>query len=241
MNTIRITTTQNIELEYDLAGLGERIAGYILDMLIIVAYVIIVMMIASRLSVFTEKNGWIFVIIFLPVVFYDLACEVLLNGQSVGKKVMKIKVISIDGSQPTLGQYMIRWLFRLVDFSLSNGLCALICVAVSERKQRVGDMVAGTTLIKTQPRTAFQQTLYTPTPDTNYTVSFPDVVTLSDSDMQLIKEVTLQIKKTGNNYLAYHAAEKIKQLLHIETNLEPAHFLQVVIADYNHLTSNLDR
>ena len=237
MNTIRITTSQNIELEYDLASLGERIAGYIIDMLIIVAYVFIVLMIQNWTSFILKGNGWIWIILFLPVMLYDLVCEVLLNGQSVGKKVMKIKVISIDGGQPSLGQYLIRWLFRLVDFTFSFELCGLICVAVSDRKQRVGDLVAGTTLIRTQPRIAFQQTIYTPTPDLNYTVSFPGVLTLSDKDIQLIKEVVLQIQKTGNNYLAYHAAEKIKQLLQVETNLEPAHFLQVVIADYNHLTS----
>jgi uncharacterized RDD family membrane protein YckC len=237
MNTILITTSQNIDVEYDLASLGERIAGYIIDLLIVIAYVIIVMLIAGSTHLLREETIWVYILLFLPVMFYDLASEVLLNGQSVGKKVMKIKVISIEGGQPSLGQYIIRWLFRLIDFTFTNCLCALISIAVSERKQRVGDMVAGTTLIKTTARTGFQQTLYTPTPDINYTVSFPGVINLSDKDMQLIKEVTLQINRTGNNYLAYHAAEKIKQLLDVQTNLEPAHFLQVVIADYNYLTS----
>lgn len=237
MNTILITTSQNIELEYDLASLGERIVGYIIDFFILLAYIIIVSVIVNQFRFANGKYEWIYIFIYLPAIFYDLACEVLLNGQSIGKKVMKIKVISIDGGQPSLGQYIIRWLFRIVDCLPTSCLCALISIAVSENKQRVGDMVAGTALIKTIARTSFQQTLYTPTPDINYTVSFPGVVHLSDKDMQLIKEVTLQIYKTGNNYLAYHAAEKIKQLLNVETNLEPAHFLQVVIADYNYLTS----
>jgi uncharacterized RDD family membrane protein YckC len=239
MNTIQITTSQNIDVEYDLASLGERIAGYIIDVLIIIAYFIIVFFTATYTHFFNGENYWVFIILSLPALFYDLACEVLLNGQSIGKKVMKIKVISIDGGQPSFGQYVLRWLFRMIDFTFTNNLCALISVAVSEKKQRVGDMVAGTTLIKTQARTNFQQTIYTPTPDINYTVFFPDVINLSDKDMQLIKEVTIQIKRTGNNYLAYHAAEKIKQLLNVQTNLEPAHFLQVVIADYNYLTSKI--
>ena len=237
MNTILITTSQNIELEYDLASLGERIAGYIIDLLIVIAYFILIFFIISSTHIINEGNSWLQLLVYLPAMFYDLACEVFLNGQSVGKKAMKIKVISMDGGQPTLGQYILRWLFRVIDCAITFDLCALICVAVSENKQRVGDMVAGTVLIKTVSRTGFQQTLYTPTPEINYTVSFPGVVNLSDKDMQLIKEVTLQIYKTRNNYLAYHAAEKIKNLLQVETNLEPAHFLQVVIADYNYLTS----
>jgi uncharacterized RDD family membrane protein YckC len=237
MNTIHITTSQNIDVEYDLASLGERIAGYLIDILIIIAYFIILMLINSYSHSLFRDTNWVFILFFLPILFYDLISEILLNGQSVGKKVMKIKVISIDGSQPSLGQYIIRWLFRLVDFTITNDLCALICVAVSENKQRLGDMVAGTTLIRTQPRIAFQQTIYSPTTENNYLVSFPNVINLTDKDMQLIRDVSVQIRKTGNIFLAYHAATKIKQVLQIETDLEPAQFLQVILSDYNYLAS----
>ena len=238
MNTIRITTSQNIELEYDLASLGERMAGAIFDWLIIIAYIIVVMVLFSQFHVFENKSYLIITLVTLPIAFYDLASEALFNGQSIGKRIMKIRVISIEGNQPTIGQYLIRWLFRLIDSTMTYSLCALICVAVSERKQRLGDMVAGTTLIKTSPRTSFQQTLFAPTPDIHYTVSFPLVTSLSDKDVQLIKEVSLQVQKTGNNYLAFQAAEKVKSLLGVETNLDPAYFLQVVIADYNYLTAS---
>lgn len=150
---------------------------------------------------------------------------------------MNIKVVSLDGGQPTLGQYIIRWLFRFIDFAITSNLCALICVAVSERKQRVGDMVAGTTLIKTIPRTAFQQTIYVPTQQVDYTVSFPEVANLGDKDMQLIKEVIININRTGNSMLAFQAAEKIKETLQIQTSLEPIQFLQILLTDYNHITS----
>ncbi len=241
MNTIKISTTQNIELEYELAGLGERIVGRILDFVFIIAYgiVFLVIMGVGDFGRIINTNQWLLLIFFLPVIFYDLVCEVLFNGQSLGKRIMKIKVISIDGSQPSLGQYIIRWLFRLVDFSLTGSICALVSVAVSEKKQRVGDMVAGTTLIKTSPRTFFNQTIYAPTPEVNYTVSFPEVVNLTDADIQLIREVIVHISKTGNLYLAYPTAEKVKKLLNVQTNLEASHFLNVVIADYNYLTAKL--
>jgi hypothetical protein len=185
-----------------------------------------------------DGDGWLLLLLFaLPVVFYDLVCEVFMNGQSVGKRIMNIKVISLDGAQPTLGQYIIRWLFRMIDFSLTSSLCALIAVAVSEKKQRVGDMVAGTTLIKTIPRTAFQQTLYVPTEPVNYQVTFPEVNNLSDQDMQLIKEVIITVNRTGNSMLAYQAAQKIKETLGIQSDLEPMPFLQLVLADYNYTTS----
>lgn len=150
---------------------------------------------------------------------------------------MKLRVISLNGEQATIGQYMIRWLFRMVDIFLFNALPAFIAVAASEKKQRIGDMVAGTVVIKTVPRSTIQQTIYVPTPDLNYTISFPEVSTLSDRDMQLVKEVIMNVNKTGNTMLAYQAAEKIKTSLQVQTSLEPLYFLQVLLADYNHITA----
>lgn len=237
MNSIKITTSQNIELEYELASLGERIVGWLVDWLIILAYA----MIASTIffTTFVGNNNWIAFIFIIPIVFYDLASEVFLNGQSVGKRVMHLKVISLDGNQPTLGQYLIRWVFRFVDFTITNCLGALICVAVSERKQRIGDIVAGTTIIKTITRVAFNQTIHVPTQKVDYTISFPEVGNLADLDMQLVKEVIINVNTTGNSMLAYQAAEKIKQTLQIESSLEPMNFLQLLLSDYNYVTSKV--
>lgn len=236
MNTIRITTSQNIELEYELSSLGERIVGYLIDRFILGAYLLIVVLIFLSAQLESQED-WLIYIFIIPAFFYDIASEVLMNGQTVGKRVMNIKVVSLDGGQASLGQYLIRWLFRLVDFYGTFNLCALICIAVSERKQRVGDMVAGTTLIKTKPRTNFQQTIYTPTAPVDYTVSFPEVINLTDKDMQLIKEVITRVNMSGNSILANQAAEKIKQTLQIESNLDPRTLLHVLLADYNHLSS----
>lgn len=239
MNTIKITTTQNIDLEYDLAGVGERFVAWLIDAGIFIAYFIVITAIIGfgDMGAFIDKNPWISILFIFPFVFYNLACDIALNGQTLGKKVMKIKVISLNGDQATMGQYMIRWLFRLVDIYLFEALVAFITVAVSPKKQRVGDMVAGTAVIKTSPPSTLHQTIYVPTPDLNYTVSFPEVTILTDKDMQLVKEVILNVNKTGNSMLAYQAAEKIKGILQVQTSLDPLYFLQVLIADYNHLTS----
>jgi uncharacterized RDD family membrane protein YckC len=241
MNTIKITTSQNIELEYDLASLGERIAGRIFDTLIIGAYVLLLFYVFSRSKYNSLRTLQVLTIVvsLLPIIFYDLLSELLMNGQSVGKRIMKIKVISLDGGRASFGQYVIRWLFRLVDFTLTNSICALVCVAASQNKQRVGDMVAGTALIKTNPRAALLQTLYVPVHENNYKVSFPEVTNLADKDMQLVKEVILNVSKSGNTLVAQKAAEKIKQILQIKSNLEPLYFLEVLMADYNYLTSQL--
>jgi uncharacterized RDD family membrane protein YckC len=242
MSTVSITTTQNIELEYELAGVGDRIVARIIDMLIIIGYVLLFMGIIGfgNFSGFTSDNAVLFfVLIVLPIVFYDLLFELLMNGQSPGKRVMGIKVISLNGMQPSFSQYLIRWLFRLADFGIGGGLIALTTVAATLKHQRVGDLVAGTTLVKTKQRDNFQQTLYVPAIDTNYIVTYPEVIKMKDIDMQLIKEVLIRVRQTDNTYLAFEAARKIEETLHIKMQSEAIPFLQTVLADYNHLSSKL--
>jgi hypothetical protein len=113
-------------------------------------------------------------------------------------------------------------------------------VAATEKHQRLGDIIAGTTLVKTRPRAAMQQTLYMPVAETNYVANYPEIVQLSDSDMQLVKEVLINVQKSGNNLLAYQTMEKIESVLRIKSRHEdPINFLYALLSDYNHLTSKM--
>lgn len=235
MSSIKITTSQNIELEYDLASLGERILGTLIDILIITAYFFIALMLLG-FSI-PGKSEWMIIMLYIPAVLYHLVCEVIMNGQSVGKRVMNMKVISLSGVQPSLGQYLIRWLFRLVDCMATGYIAGVITVAFSERNQRLGDMVAGTTVIKTIPRTTIQQTIYTPIQQPDYKVTFPEVTGLNDHDMQLIQEVILSVNNSGNQWIARQAADKIMESLQIQSSLQPLTFLKVLLSDYNYLTA----
>ncbi len=241
MNSISITTSQNIDVEYELASLGDRIIARIIDNVILIAYIILIFVIIgfSNFESFVGNYAWLVIFLFLPVLFYDIASEMIFNGQSAGKKVMAIKVISLSGEQPSFSQYLNRWFFRLVDFTISWSLLAVIMVAATDKKQRLGDLVAGTVLIKTKTRTQLQSTLYQQV-DVAYQVSYPEVINLKDSDMQLVKEVILTVYKTGNTMLALQAQQKIEQTLNIMSRQqEPLQFLQVVLSDYNHITSQL--
>jgi len=238
MAVISITTTQNIELEYELASVGDRIVAAIIDRVIIVAYVIIIAFSTGLMSNAGTGGYIFFAILFLPAAFYSLLSETFLNGQSVGKKVMGIKVISLNGNQATFSQYLLRWIFRLVDMLILSGLIAVIVVASTEKHQRIGDLVAGTTIIRTKPRNTIEQTLYVPTAEANYHVTYPEVINLRDSDMQLIKEVILNVRKSGNNMLAWQTTEKLENILGIKNQYDdPLNFLYVILSDYNHLAA----
>jgi uncharacterized RDD family membrane protein YckC len=166
MQTIKITTSQNIDIDYEVGGLGERILARLIDIGILALLFFVGMFAGGIAGVFAGSQAFLVVSLIaygVIFVFYDLAFEIFMNGQSIGKRIMKIKVISLDGSQPRVSQYLLRWLFRIVDFVLLEpGLVALIVAAVSEKPQRVGDIVAGTVLIRTVPRTQMDSIVFMP-------------------------------------------------------------------------------
>lgn len=245
MQTIRITTPQNIDIDYEIAGLGERVLARLIDgvLMAIIAGLSIIAGIA--ISDLVDPAVLIVLGVLLAavfIVFYDLLFETFMNGQSVGKRIMKIKVISLDGGRPSFGQFLLRWLFRIVDFSLTSSLCGLICVAVSDKKQRVGDMVAGTTLIKTTPRTKIDHLVFTPPAD-DYKPVFAEATQLSDHDITILQEVIKTYFDTGNRDVVYSAAARIRDLLAITPpeNMDALTFLQTIVKDYSHIVAVSDQ
>jgi uncharacterized RDD family membrane protein YckC len=241
MQTIRITTSQNIDIDYEIGSLGERILALLIDYAIFFLIYILGIIFTAISGGFGAPGVGLIVIVVIYLalfVFYDLICEVFMNGQSIGKRVMKIKVISIDGGQPTFGQYLLRWLFRIVDFTLTIGGCALITAIVSTKCQRLGDLAAGTTLIKTSPRAQINSLAFSPVYE-GYTPIFNSVTQLKDKDIILIHEVIASYVKTGNAVVVYSTAAQLKNVLgiNIPTGMDDLLFLQTLVNDYNHIAA----
>jgi uncharacterized RDD family membrane protein YckC len=244
MQTIRISTSQNIDIDYEVAGVGERILARLIDFgLFFLVYILGLIFYFSVLEATGSSAAEIVIIIIyaLLFVFYDLICETFMNGQSIGKRIMKIKVVSLDGARPSFSQYLLRWLFRIVDFTLSFEVCGLLTVIISEKQQRVGDMVAGTTLIKTKPRTKIDNLIFTPQAD-SYEPVFLEASRLNDKDITIIYDVINNYLKTGNSVVVYNTAERIKTLLSVAppTQMNSMQFLQTIIKDYSHLSAQAD-
>lgn len=240
MQTIKIQTTQNIELEYELAGIGDRIVAYLVDASIYIAYFFTVSML---LSVTRTSGNEVFLILFLllPIMFYQLLCEVFLNGQSLGKKVKNIRVISLNGNQPSLAQYLIRWMFRLVDMTMTSGVVAVLTVALSQRAQRVGDMLAGTAVVRTRTSTKFNETIYSET-SLDYIPQFEIAGNLSESDISLLKEVVNRYKSDPESQalVLQKAYIKTKSVLMVYEDYDPLYFLETVIKDFNMVTGRAE-
>ncbi|SDF33202.1 Uncharacterized membrane protein YckC, RDD family [Mucilaginibacter pineti] len=240
MQTIKVTTAQNIDIDYEIAGIGERILALAIDYAIFVALAIV----GSILSVsgpLREVVSIYFIIVLIIFAFYDLACEMLLNGQSVGKRIMKIKVISLNGNRPTLSQYLLRWTLRLVDFPLTAYLGALVSAIVTDNGQRIGDIAAGTAMVRTHARTQMNKLVFIPSDD-SYVPVFKEVAQLTDKDIYLIADVLHNYRKTLNYVIVHNMAERIKEHLQISlpAQMNDMYFLEVVIKDYTHIVASAD-
>jgi uncharacterized RDD family membrane protein YckC len=236
MQTIRIQTSQNIELEYVLASVGDRLVAYLIDLLLYIGYSVGLILMADAFDGFGNRS-WVWITLILPIFLYQLCCEVFLNGQSLGKKARQIRVISLDGNQPSIGQYLVRWLFRIVDDMIGSGVVAIVTISLTPKAQRVGDLLAGTTVVRINAQTSFQETIHAHT-DEHYVPVYQQAYKLSDADISLLREVLNRYVQDpyAHGVLVEKAATKIRTILNVQYQGNASAFLETVIKDYNHLT-----
>jgi len=245
MQTIEIQTTQNVNIEYPVASVGDRVVAGLIDQLIMIGYLIAIIFFYLWLLNVTEGSSFsypvaYFVILFLPVFFYHLLCEMYLNGQSFGKKMMKMRVVKLDGTQAGIGSYFLRWILAPIDIYFTYGSVGLVTMIVNGKGQRLGDLAAHTTVVKLKAETKLDDTILRVTP-TNYEVKFPQVSALSDKDISLVKEV-LDLNYKKPDIIVYtrilnKTKEAIEKKIGVSTNLHPLTFLDTVLKDYNYLLS----
>ncbi|MFC5410480.1 RDD family protein [Larkinella bovis] len=230
---VSIQTSQNVTLEYEPASLGDRILALLLDYLIFLGWLILFLILVSQFPAAFRSNFWTGLLLLLPFMLYDLLCELFLNGQSLGKIAMKIRVVMLDGSPPGLGAYLLRWLLRLIESPLFfSGLVPLITVAINGKGQRLGDIAAGTTVVKLTRPVTLAQVTYNALP-VDYQVRFPEVAQLSDRDLNIIREAL----RVNNPEVSGLAANKVKQVIGVRSELDDTTFLRTLISDYQFLAN----
>ena len=235
MLAVKLDTGFNIEVEFPITPFHRRLFAWLIDLTVQFAYLYLMEMLISEVSD-GYWPGWLIVVYWLPVLFYHLIMEITLNGQSIGKKAMSIKVITLEGGQPSLSQYIIRWMFRMFDFGLFC-IPAFFSVILSSRSQRVGDIVADTIIIDTKARTSWQDTIFTEL-EINYKPRYSQVMQLSDKDINTLKSIIETVRKKSDHELAFNATERIKGRLNISTDQDPYDFLQTLLKDYNYYATN---
>lgn len=234
MDNVNINTSQNVLINYELAGIGDRILAQIIDAVIIFCYyflAIIIFMGSAALFQFSHIT-WQLTLLTAPALFYHLLFETFMQGQTPGKRYVNIKVVKLDGTQAGVGNYFLRWLLSIIDFVL-YGAVAMLCYVLTRKGQRLGDIAGGTTVIK-QTNTADFLSNHNPKRFENYVPVFFQAEDLEKAHAELIRNVL----KTHSRAHIHAMAKKTRQLLNIPaSDIADPKFLMIVLKDYEYFNS----
>lgn len=244
MPNIDIRTTQNVTIEYEMAPLLERFLAFLIDLVIYMAasyvfWIVVVVLVSDAIT------GWGFQFIGMALFFgllpYHLLSDILGNGRSLGKRALGIKVVRLDGLEPGIGEYLLRSVFLLLDFSFSFGVLGAVLIGSTYKNQRLGDLAANTTVIRIKSKTGFRlhDILKINTLE-NYEPKYPAVRQMNEADMLLIKNLLSRYQSWQNTAHAEAIREATANICQ-QLNIEPPkgnqiEFLKTLIRDYIVLT-----
>jgi uncharacterized RDD family membrane protein YckC len=267
MGAIKVPTNFNIELEFEIPEFYRRLLALIIDIILEVIYIRIMAAVLDTMGSGSGTDSqfnsaaiaWI---LFTPVLLYHVIMELTMNGQSPGKKITGIRVVDERGGKASFSQFIIRWLLRISDlwiivilvvildqhgrqdienvmvtiFGIGFLITDIILVVSSKKGQRIGDILAHTIIIRTSTKSDINETVFQEVAD-NYVPAFPEIMQLSDRDINAIKSILETARKKGDFHMAENAAEKIKAHLKINTSLSPFDLLETLLKDYNYLST----
>jgi len=270
MAVIKVPTNFNIDVEFEIPEFYRRLLALLIDMVIQYVYLRIAGAIYESIQ---QSSGWdedtaynlqaAQLLLALPVLLYHVLMEITMNGQSLGKKIMSIRVVNENGGRPSISQFLIRWLLRVSDVwiaylvilvialpelrlglemtfiilaALGFLITDIVLVVSSKKGQRIGDILAKTILIRINTKGSIEDTVFVDVAD-SYVPSYPQIMHLSDKDINAIKSILETARKKGDFNMAEAAAYKIKSHLKIDSSMPPFDFLDVLLKDYNYLST----
>jgi len=150
MKTITIITPANTEVEYRLAGIGSRLAAFVIDFalqMLLMGIIYTVYYIGLDRDWFRPGGtplGLVTIMAFVVQLGYAIFCEIGLNGQTIGKRILSLRTICENGQPIGLSQALVRGLFRATIDMLYIGFFVIM---FSKRHKRLGDIIAGTVVV----------------------------------------------------------------------------------------------
>lgn len=206
----------------------------------------------------------IYIILLFPAFFYSLWTEYIFNGQTFGKMISGIRVVKLEGYRPGFSEYFTRWAFRFVDFwtgffmllffiplfgeeiaiafsgimLMGSGVVAFFLIAKTNNSQRLGDVIAGTTVLKLKEKKSMAITILEEIKD-SYVPTYSQVLKLSDNDARIIKDTFTQAKKKRDTKTLLKLRTKLESVMEIKSTQNDVEFIDTVMKDFNYYTQKL--
>lgn len=236
MNTISINTPQNVVLDYKSCSLGPRIAAFLIDLLVMAAYVIALGILMdlfdglADLQLIALQN-----LVLLPVFFYSLLMNIIFNGRTVGKFALGLKTVKMDGSPVHLSDLLILWMLRLVDIWAVSPAVGVLSIAFTDTNQRLGGLASNTVVVDLRKKTNIDHTILERVSE-DYDLTYPMVDMLTDEQVNDIKQIYRQTEGSRDYHSLQMLAERVREMLNIKTDQRDAIFIRTVLKDYYYLT-----
>lgn len=240
MSTVLLETDQYVGVERTLAGVGERILAQLIDFVIMIIIPIIFFPIIIRgFRVLGENDTTPYIILF--VVFYlliPLFVEVLTKGRSVGKYIFKIQVVRDSGESPKFIEHLMRYVMTIIDIWIMFGSVGIVSIILNSKNKRLGDMAAGTIVVKA-PRVMYGDLKSAEIKQaTEYKVLYPEAEELSAGQIGFIRQ-TLMSTRADKQANVRKLALKLEETLNIKSRSKTNdEFLFRVLKDYEYMIND---
>jgi uncharacterized RDD family membrane protein YckC len=143
-----IVTPEAVVLDFQTGGLGSRAVAEVVDLLVQAGIFGILALGFVVLGSTAVGEAGVYFSLFAVLFVYPITVETLSRGRSVGKLVMGLRVVTIEGAPISFRHALIRGSFALVDFYGTGGAVAVLSVLLTRRNQRLGDLAAGTLVLR---------------------------------------------------------------------------------------------
>lgn len=232
-----IITGQFVRISQTPASLGERMLALLIDYTFLFIYAVGLSLTLSYLNIHAFSGFsvfFFFLVIYAPILTYSLLCEIFNRGQSLGKRLLNIRVVKADGSTPSLSSYLLRWLLFPIDLPITGGL-GVIFILLTKNHQRLGDLAAGTMVIKEKNYRKIQVSL----DEYDYLTKgyHPVYASAADLSLEQVNVITkaLASRQKDRPRRVRLLAEKVRSLLSIkQTEGNDERFLQTLLRDYQY-------
>lgn len=162
-NVYYVQTPENVSLEFELAGPGSRGVAVAIDTVIqgalvtIITFILLAITGQVSLNLMTVQENSLYIVITLLVTFvlqfgYFFLFEIFMKGATPGKKIVGLKVMMANGEPVSTTASLIRNLIRIGDMLPGIYAVGVICVIITRRYMRVGDLAANTVVVKVRGR-----------------------------------------------------------------------------------------
>jgi uncharacterized RDD family membrane protein YckC len=196
----RMITPEAVALEFRTANLGSRILAYLVDMVVVVAGILAGLFAVALIGQASDVvvPDWValtIVLVLLPSWWlgYFIAFETLWRGRTLGKAALGLRVVTREGAPVRFRHAAIRGLLGLVDFFVAGGFFAVVFILFTRDNQRLGDLVAGTLVLRERSALAAPAPVtFAPPPGLEHYTATLDPSGLATEEYQAVRTFLLR-------------------------------------------------